>query len=117
LIDECSSDVDVYQQSISNTVGYGNALGIENIDQALEVNVYPNPNNGAFNVAIETGFNEDIKMMVYNQIGEIVWSTQLENLNKSTTIYVPLEQTAQGVYHLSVAGSKSIVNKKIIINK
>ncbi|MFN4930442.1 MAG: PKD domain-containing protein, partial [Bacteroidota bacterium] len=117
LIDECSSDVDVYQQSISNTVGYGNALGIENIDQALEVNIYPNPNNGAFNVAIESGFNEDIKMMVYNQIGEIIWSTQLENLNKSTTIYVPLEQSAQGVYHLSVAGSKSIVNKKIIINK
>jgi hypothetical protein len=30
---------------------------------------------------------------------------------------VPLDQAAQGVYHLSVASNKKIVNKKVIINK
>jgi hypothetical protein len=117
LINECSSDSNVYLQSISNTVGYGNALGLENINQSLEVNVFPNPNNGAFSVAIDAMLNEDINIMVYNQIGELVWSKQLYNMNGKTTIYVPLDQAAQGVYHLSVASNKKIVNKKVIINK
>jgi hypothetical protein len=117
LVDLCSSDSNTYQQSISNTVGYGNALGFENSSQIFEVNAFPNPNNGAFNISIETGLTEDVSLVIYDQVGAIVWKKQIEKLNGKTNIFVPLEQAAQGVYQLQVTSNKKVVNKRLIINK
>jgi hypothetical protein len=113
----CNSDVNSYQQSISNTISYGNALGIEQVNQVFEVNAFPNPNNGSFNISIESGLSEQVKLVIYNQIGEIVWTKQVEKLYGKTNIFVPLEQAAQGVYQLQVTSSKKIINKRLIINK
>ena len=113
----CNSDSNVYHQSISNTIGYGNALGLEQSAQLFEVNAFPNPNNGVFNINIETTIAEDLKLVIYNKIGAVVWIKQLEKLNGKTNIFVPLEQVAQGVYQLQVTGSKRVVNKRLIINK
>jgi hypothetical protein len=113
----CNSDSNVYHQSISNTIGYGNALGLEQSAQLFEVNAFPNPNNGVFNINIETTIAEDLKLVIYNKIGAVVWIKQLEKLNGKTNIFVPLEQVAQGVYQLQVTGNKRVVNKRLIINK
>ncbi|HRG57303.1 MAG TPA: PKD domain-containing protein, partial [Bacteroidia bacterium] len=117
IIDICSSDSSTYQHSISNTISYGNALSIENMNQVFSVNAFPNPNNGTFNISIESGSTEDINLIIYNQIGEVVWTKYLDKLNGKTTLSVSMEQAAQGVYQLQVMSSKQIINKKLIINK
>jgi hypothetical protein len=92
-------------------------LGLEQSAQLFEVNAFPNPNNGVFNINIETTIAEDLKLVIYNKIGAVVWIKQLEKLNGKTNIFVPLEQVAQGVYQLQVTGNKRVVNKRLIINK
>ncbi len=113
----CNSDSNAYQQSISNTVSYGATLGLAQSGQLFEVNAFPNPNNGAFNINIETSVAEDINLVIYDQVGAVVWRKQIEKLNGKTTIFVPLEQAAQGVYQLQVTSNKRVVNKRLIINK
>ncbi len=117
LINLCNSDSNVYNQSISNTIGYGNALGVTNNNELFEVNAFPNPNNGSFNISIETGVVEDISLIIYDQVGAVVWKKQLEKLNGKTNVFVPLEQAAQGVYQLQVTSNKKVINKRLIINK
>jgi hypothetical protein len=117
LSDFCNSDNQQYQQSISNVVSYGSALGLESANQIFEVNAFPNPNNGSFNISIKSELTEDIYMSIYNQIGEVVWQKQLEKLNGKINVFVPLDQAAQGVYQLQVTTSKKVINKKLIINK
>jgi PKD repeat protein len=113
----CNSDSNMYQQSISNTVSYGNALGIEEGSQLFEVNAFPNPNNGTFNISITTGLVEDINLAIYNQIGELVWFKKLEKTHGKNNLFVPLEHAAQGVYLLKVTNSKKVINNRLIINK
>jgi hypothetical protein len=113
----CNSDSNMYQQSISNTVSYGNALGIEEGSQLFEVNAFPNPNNGTFNISITTGLVEDINLAIYNQIGELVWFKKLEKTHGKNNLFVPLEHAAQGVYLLKVTSSKKVINNRLIINK
>jgi hypothetical protein len=117
LVNLCNSDSNTYQQSISNTVGYGNALGIEQFNEQFEVNAFPNPNNGAFNIIIESTLTEDVNVVIYDQVGAIVWKKQIEKLNGKNNIFVPLEQAAQGIYQLQVTSNKKVVNKRLIINK
>jgi hypothetical protein len=117
LADFCNSDNQQYQQSISNVVSYGSALGLESANQIFEVNAFPNPNNGSFNISIKSELTEDIYMSIYNQIGAVVWQKQLEKLNGKINVFVPLDQAAQGVYQLQVTTSKKVINKKLIINK
>jgi hypothetical protein len=117
LVDLCNSDNQQYQQSISNVVSYGNALGIENANQIFEVNAFPNPNNGSFNISVKSELTENVNLSIFNQIGELVWQKQIEKLNGKANVFVPLEQAAQGVYQLQVTTSKKIINKKLIINK
>jgi hypothetical protein len=117
IISICNSDSNTYQQSISNTVSYGNALGINQLDQLFEVNAFPNPNNGAFNVSIESNLIEDINLVIFNQIGELIWSKRIEKFSGKTSFYVPLENAAQGVYQLQVASNKKVINKRIMISK
>jgi hypothetical protein len=113
----CNSDSNVYYQSISNTIGYGNALSLEKLDQLFEVNAFPNPNNGTFNINIETAVAVDLNLVIYNQVGAVVWRKQIEKLNGKTNILVPLEQAAQGIYQLQVTSNKTVVNNRLIINK
>jgi len=113
----CNSDSNVYYQSISNTIGYGNALSLEKLDQLFEVNTFPNPNNGTFNINIETAVAVDLNLVIYNQVGAVVWRKQIEKLNGKTNILVPLEQAAQGIYQLQVTSNKTVVNNRLIINK
>jgi hypothetical protein len=117
LLNQCNSDSNMYQQSISNTVSYGNALGIEEGSQLFEVNAFPNPNNGTFNISITTGLVEDINLAIYNQIGELVWFKKLEKAHGKNNLFVPLEHAAQGVYLLKVTSSKKVINNRLIINK
>ncbi|MCZ2247356.1 MAG: T9SS type A sorting domain-containing protein, partial [Bacteroidia bacterium] len=113
----CSSDSNSYHQSISNTVGFGNALGLDEQISIFDVNVYPNPNNGLFVIAIETGSTENIQLGVYNSIGELIWEKELESVHGKQQIQVPIAHVSQGIYHLRARTNNKVINKKLIINK
>lgn len=69
------------------------------------VNLYPNPNNGHFNVVLPT--EEDAVITVSNVLGQVIFTKQAEFTNS-----IELRDIANGVYHLSVS-----VNGTTVCNK
>ncbi|HLP11187.1 MAG TPA: YHYH protein [Flavobacteriales bacterium] len=55
------------------------ATGIDEIDAQQLIGVYPNPNNGNFNVFLDNNSGDMNQMHVFNQMGEKVYTTNLTN--------------------------------------
>lgn len=80
-----------------------------------KVSVFPNPNNGKFEIHFEDEFSGQIKL--FDLTGKLCWAVECENCKDP--IMVENNFLQQGVYLMSFINSngKIIINKKIIIQK
>jgi len=79
-----------------STVSYsfcmGNATGIDNDFSTENFNVYPNPNNGTFNISSSSKIEA---IMVYDVLGKVIYSNSHINENHAT---IQLEYIEKGIY-------------------
>ncbi|MES2133091.1 MAG: T9SS type A sorting domain-containing protein [Bacteroidota bacterium] len=75
------------------------------------MNVYPNPSNGSF--TIELNNNERQSIQLFDITGNVVLSQSIEN---EKTI-IDAGHLAAGIYNITIKGSNSVSNKKLVIVK
>jgi len=79
----------------------------ENIIQKIKV--YPNPNNGIFNISIPTNFStENLKITIYDNLGQLKFT---ENRLTNT---IDLSTFSNGIYFLEINTNQGIFREKII---
>jgi hypothetical protein len=91
--------------SITQTVDA--CTGISNIaTNAIMVNLYPNPNNGAFNIEVE----QEVIVTVMNNLGQVVYTGSLQKgINQ-----LSLDNQAAGLYFVTLQlGNESKTIKMI----
>ncbi len=106
----------------SRELGYGrvNALAalqyaetyssVNNMDDVVNINVFPNPSNGLLNIDME---NERGMLRLYNMAGaEIIHETVEKGMNVKN-----IETLIQGMYLVQVLTPKGIVTRKITLLK
>ncbi|MES2617498.1 MAG: PKD domain-containing protein [Bacteroidota bacterium] len=76
------------------------------------LSVYPNPNNGLFNVTFDAQVSE-MTVYVYNTIGELVNTVTVD----SNTANIDLSAMASGVYVVKVVTGNQVATKKITVTK
>lgn len=89
-----------------------NTTGIESSENQ-NIDIYPNPGNGLFNINLNQINSGLIKVEVYNIIGEKVWSKNIDNQAN----HIDLTKLSKGVYYLSLSTDKQKITKKITIVK
>ncbi len=72
--------------------------GIQNINNTLNVSVYPNPSNGRFNFNFTGVITEGLKLEVYNMMGQVV---KTEEVTSSSRI-LDLSENPNGIYYYRV---------------
>ena len=99
---------------ISDTVFYTVVHSLIDNFSSSEFNIYPNPTTGIVNIEF-TNISEDIKVKLFNVLGEIV-SENIEMKTKNkTTLKIDLSTFAKGIYFVELESEKSIVNQKLIL--
>jgi hypothetical protein len=90
-----------------------NTTTLPNVDNRIKL--YPNPNNGNFNLQIEKSING--KIIIYNSLGEIMHEQKI-NKNDSKTIFID-KNLVSGFYTLKLYdnNSNSISTIKLIVQK
>lgn len=86
-----------------------NMVSVEEIE-ALELGIYPNPNNGEFVLSLDN--KETTQLNVYSLLGELVYSSQLSS--ELTSISVP--NLASGIYQVVISKGQKSASQKLIIS-
>ena len=95
-----------------NATGPLPPASVNEIVNSAKFNVYPNPNNGIFNVSISNS-TEDQTIEVKNVIGQTVYA---EIASSSTMNSIDLSNLNKGIYTISLVSDSGIsTSKKIII--
>lgn len=102
--------------NIDPMLGGGVVNGIANINNEIEVSLYPNPNNGSFNFKVITT-EDNLELSVLDITGRTVVNLgKYNNLYKGVEIDVP--ELANGVYFIQVSNSETqLVKKKFVITR
>ncbi len=77
-------------------------VAIEEEENNLSINIFPNPSNGNFNISGLQGENE---IEIYNCIGELIYKTKTKN----NIEFVSLNELAKGIYFCRVANEKLVI--------
>lgn len=78
-----------------------------------EINIYPNPSSGMFNIELERDSSDDINIEIFDVVGKIVFN---KRFNYSEKIKVDATTVPQGLYLLKVKVNSKTISKQIIIN-
>lgn len=89
------------------------STSIPPISDYLEITLTPNPGNGNF--YLNGNFPPETKMKIYNMLGQIIWSENIESGNRTVPVFL---QLAAGVYVYQVqSGNDVLKNGKLVIEK
>ncbi|MEM7162536.1 MAG: T9SS type A sorting domain-containing protein [Bacteroidota bacterium] len=79
------------------------------------VSIFPNPNNGEFNLNVELSHEGPVQVRVYNLLGGVEYATQLIVESKTQTFELSLEDKQSGIYFVDVISNNDKVTTKIVI--
>lgn len=85
-----------------------------NTQDVFNLNIFPNPNNGSFNLQLYSGIEATIEMELYTVSGQLI-SSSLTKINAGNT-FIPFNIKIAGVYLLKVTIGNEVVNRRIIVH-
>lgn len=101
----------ICEQSVAITQSVISCVGIaENNTIALELKIFPNPNNGAFTVLVSS-LTESSSIQILNSLGQVILTESL----KDTSTELNLKNLPKGVYFVKLRESESAVKTSRII--
>ena len=99
--------------SIDTIIIVSSNMGINNYKHLLDM-VFPNPNNGIFNLKLSSkDFNELGTGYIFNSVGEIVREIDLKS---AENMLINLQENSPGIYYLKFEKKPFISHKIIIID-
>lgn len=87
-----------------------NTIGINNIASDNYLRVYPNPNNGSFNIQ-STG---EGSYSIVNELGQTIKMLELNSSNKYT---ITIENIGCGIYFIVGLNNNQIIRQKVVVVK
>jgi hypothetical protein len=76
-------------------------------------NVYPNPNDGVFNIDLQLPINQEGNLVVTNVLGQQLM--QFNNLKGHIALPIKLKEVSKGVYYATLFCKNKPITRKIIV--
>ncbi|MCB0821744.1 MAG: T9SS type A sorting domain-containing protein [Bacteroidales bacterium] len=94
------------------------AVGVEEITNASELMVFPNPATDVINVKFEVSNSEPVEITLYNLVGEIVYTSGVQSYPMGAkTKSINVENNPSGVYFLRLKIGDQLFTQKISVTK
>jgi hypothetical protein len=112
------------------TSAYGNDMYVDNVNLSNSqlgiaehnlqdaMNVYPNPFTDNVNISFVLAKTENVKLSVYNMLGELVYSAEKGSLpSGSNTIEFNGSELSKGIYFIQLNAGNFTASKKVSVSK
>jgi hypothetical protein len=83
------------------------------VDYNLQV--YPNPSRGIFNLSMDADAVTDLELKVFNLSGALIYTEKISNLRGKLRQEVDLSDFGAGLYQLQLKTNRRIYNRPIVI--
>jgi PKD repeat protein len=91
------------------------STGVFNLMAGSSMNIFPNPNNGTFQLSFQTPNKDNYKLTITNTLGQIVYEETLNGFSGDYSKGMDIEKYGKGIYMLSISNSKNETVKKVIV--
>jgi hypothetical protein len=92
-----------------------NPLIIEDPTEKIDISLFPNPNHGTFELAINLEENQNIDIEIYSMNGKVIWKEIYLNQTGYRKYPVDITGQAKGVYFLKVNTKAGFFTKQLIL--
>ncbi|MCK4663895.1 MAG: PKD domain-containing protein [Bacteroidales bacterium] len=89
----------------TDTIHVQIGVGISEINKKLNVNFYPNPNEGKFKIVVNGNSEDDILIELINLQGQIIYTENIKNVYKYSGD-IDVSDIDKGIYYLKVVKGK-----------
>lgn len=98
---------------VTGSVG---CTSIEDVFTNGSLNVFPNPNEGTFDLTFKINTIDNYTINIFNSLGQSVYKESLKNFSGSYSKKIDITRFGAGIYMMSLSNSKNESFKKIITN-
>ena len=99
---------------LSNSINVSNT-GIGPLDNNNFISVYPNPNDGKFNISFNILLRSTYKLTLLNALGALIYQETLTDFNGPYSKQVDLTKYGKGIYLIGISSSNIETVKKVIV--
>ena len=92
----------------------GEHVGIDDLNSNNSIKMYPNPNNGEFNIVLNSKIEKDYTIELVNVQGQVVFTKSLNNVTTHKE-EVNISSLGAGVYYLRTNDGENIHIEKVIV--
>jgi hypothetical protein len=89
----------VWNSSSTKVMTYAS---VEDVNNQLDFQLYPNPTNESVNIALNLSENKDINVQIYSMDGKVVTEKSYQNLSGQQNLNLDIQGLASGTYMVSV---------------
>ena len=109
--------IDSNNCSASNTiyVTVHDVNGISNAESIRDLNIFPNPNSGKFNLTLHSTEIQTINIAVTDAIGRKIFGEENIPVNGNFSKRIDLNGAAKGVYQLTLTSNSKTKNYQLVI--
>ncbi len=79
--------------------------------------IYPNPSHGILNVKLKSTGNEVFNIVIYNNLGAIVWKQNNTSFNGTNITQIDLNNSNEGLYTVVLSNNTRSYAKKVLVTK
>jgi hypothetical protein len=91
------------------------ATKISSLINDLSFNIYPNPNEGNFNLTFSTSVKSSYKIEINNALGQIVYKEEIKDFNGEYSKTINIAHYGKGVYTVNVSNNQNYSVKKLMV--
>ena len=103
-----------YNKLLTSTA-CGGANGVTELVNDLSLNVYPNPNEGNFNLTFSISAKSTYKIEISNALGQSIYKEELNDFSGDYAKAFNIVNYGKGVYTVSISNSQNQSVKKLIV--
>ncbi len=78
--------------------------------------VYPNPNEGNFDVTFNASVKSTYRLELHNALGQLVFKDEIVDFTGVYSKKLNVTEYGKGIYTISLKNSKNEIVKRIVVN-
>ncbi|MGV6829412.1 MAG: GEVED domain-containing protein [Flavobacteriales bacterium] len=102
------------QNSTTQTIEVLEELGVSDVENGVNFNIYPNPNSGSLHLDINSSIINNFEVKIVNQLGTLILTQNIDVTNQNTYTF-NLSHLASGLYYFMLNSEQKNYVQKIVV--